>query len=283
MKITPLEIRQKTFEKNFRGYDKDEVNGYLLSLSQEWERLQDENKELSIKLKSAEREVEKLREVENSLFKTLKTAEDTGANIMDQATKAAELHMRETELKAEAILNDARSRARSTIEDAELHAKDVFDELEGQVKSLSKLYRTLENLRDDLMSDIKGLTTEVTEKVARAQKQVKHFDIDEHLMEIRNTTVQVSGKKKRSLPEAEKEERPKLEETVVSKEDEPKNNAPEEASEEKPGPVISKEAEIPPAEPIEPIKPRKKEKAEVTAEPEKKKEKGEGSFFDEIE
>ncbi|HEY0743715.1 MAG TPA: DivIVA domain-containing protein, partial [Chryseosolibacter sp.] len=74
MKITPLEIRQKTFEKNFRGYEKDEVHAFLLTLSQEWERLMDENKELRIKLETTEREVSKLREVESSLFKTLKTA-----------------------------------------------------------------------------------------------------------------------------------------------------------------------------------------------------------------
>ena len=46
MKITPLEIRQKTFERTLRGYDKDEVNAFLLSLSQEWERNSDEIKEL---------------------------------------------------------------------------------------------------------------------------------------------------------------------------------------------------------------------------------------------
>ncbi|MFM8349305.1 MAG: DivIVA domain-containing protein, partial [Bacteroidota bacterium] len=28
MKITPLDIRQKTFEKNLRGYDKDEVSAF---------------------------------------------------------------------------------------------------------------------------------------------------------------------------------------------------------------------------------------------------------------
>ena len=60
MRITPLDIRQKTFEKNFRGYEKDEVNAFLLSLSQEWERIVDENKELRIKLESTEREVTKL-------------------------------------------------------------------------------------------------------------------------------------------------------------------------------------------------------------------------------
>ena len=43
MKITPLDIRQKTFEKAFRGLDKDEVNAFLLTLSQHWEKMMDEN------------------------------------------------------------------------------------------------------------------------------------------------------------------------------------------------------------------------------------------------
>ena len=61
MKITPLEIRQKTFEKAFRGLDKDEVQAFLLTLSQQWEKLQDENKDLRVKLEVATREVQKLR------------------------------------------------------------------------------------------------------------------------------------------------------------------------------------------------------------------------------
>ncbi|MEY3405799.1 MAG: hypothetical protein RL161_1229, partial [Bacteroidota bacterium] len=69
MKITPLEIRQKTFEKNLRGYDKDEVNAFLGTMSQEWEKMLDELKEARMKLESAEREVAKLREVESTLYK----------------------------------------------------------------------------------------------------------------------------------------------------------------------------------------------------------------------
>ena len=49
MRITPLEIKRKTFEKKLRGFDKDEVNAFLVSLSQEWERLLNENNELKIK------------------------------------------------------------------------------------------------------------------------------------------------------------------------------------------------------------------------------------------
>ena len=46
MKITPLDIRQKTFERAFRGVDKDEVDAFLLTLSQQWERMTDENREV---------------------------------------------------------------------------------------------------------------------------------------------------------------------------------------------------------------------------------------------
>src|SRR5882672_2059895 len=125
MRITPLDIRQKTFEKNFRGYEKDEVNAFLLSLSQEWERIVDENKELRIKLEGTEREVLKLREVESSLYKTLKTAEDTGANVIGQARQAAELHMRESQFKAEAMLNEAKTKAKDVIEESDQRAKEI--------------------------------------------------------------------------------------------------------------------------------------------------------------
>ena len=72
MRITPLEIKRKTFEKKLRGFDKDEVNAFLVSLSQEWERLLNENNELKIKQETADIEVKKLREVENHCSKRSK-------------------------------------------------------------------------------------------------------------------------------------------------------------------------------------------------------------------
>ena len=79
------------------------MNAFLQTLSQEWERVMDEGKELRIKFEAAEREVLKLREVEVSLFKTLKTAEDTGANVIEQARQAADLSMRESQLAAASL------------------------------------------------------------------------------------------------------------------------------------------------------------------------------------
>lgn len=189
MKITPLEIRQKTFEKAFRGLDKDEVNAFLITMSQEWEKLIDENKELRIKLQASEKEVEKLREVENSLFKTLKTAEDTGASMIDQATKTAELHMRETQMKAEAILNDAKSRSKDMIEEAEMKSKNTMDDMEDQIRSMAQVYRLLENVKEDLIADIKSFAKDALDKVDRVKGQAKKFDVEAELMRVKREAV----------------------------------------------------------------------------------------------
>lgn len=191
MKITPLEIRQKSFEKNFRGYEKDEVHAFLLTLSQEWERLVDENKELRIKLETTEREVGKLREVESSLYKTLKTAEDTGANVIDQARKTAELHLRESQLKCDAMLNEAKSKAKDTIEESESRAKQVVAEMEDRLKALVENYKKMESSREDLLSDLKRMASDLMERVERARQTTREFDADKHLNTVRREAKRI--------------------------------------------------------------------------------------------
>lgn len=170
MNITPLEIRQKVFEKAFRGYDKDEVSAFLNSMSIEWEKLNDQKKELKYKLEAAEKEVTKLREVENSLFKTLKTAEDTGANMVEQATKTAELHMKETEMNADAIMSEAKSRAKSIIEDAETRARAIVDDMEGEIRELEQVFRSVNANKTTLMGDLKVLANDILDKLQRHEE-----------------------------------------------------------------------------------------------------------------
>jgi cell division initiation protein len=178
MKITPLEIRQKTFEKVLRGYDKDEVSAYLLSLSQEWERILDEMRELKYKLDASDKENVKLREMETSLFRTLKTAEDTGATMIEQANKTAELHLRETQFKAEAMLSDAKSRAKALIEDAEAKSWEIIKDMEDEVKELEHTYRILEIHRDNLVSELRNMANDTINKVERISTGKKKLDID---------------------------------------------------------------------------------------------------------
>lgn len=185
MKITPLEIRQKAFEKTMRGYDKDEVTAFLVTLSQEWERLLDDTKELRIKYESSEREVSKLREVESSLYKTLKTAEDTGANMIDQANKTAELHLRETQFKAEAMLNEAKSKAKDTLDQAEMSSKDLVIEMEDRLKDLVEDYKKLEQQREIMAADLRRISNETLERADRVKKNSDDFNPDQYLSRAR--------------------------------------------------------------------------------------------------
>lgn len=192
MRITPIEIRQKTFEKNFRGYEKDEVNAFLLTLSQEWERISDENKELRIRLEATEREVTKLREVESSLYKTLKTAEDTGAHVIEQARVTAELHMKETQLKAEALMTEAKTKAKDTIEESDMRAKEIVEQMEDRLKVLVENYKKLETAREDLLADLKRFANDMLDRVERSRLLSKDFNPDQHLAMARREAKRIA-------------------------------------------------------------------------------------------
>ncbi len=171
MKITPAEIRQKEFERNFRGYDKDEVNAFLQTMSQEWERILEENREMRYRLDASQKEVEKLREVESSLYKTLKTAEDTGANLVEQANKSAELKVREAELKGEEIINESKSRGQQILDQAKGKAKNMIDEMETRIQELKQSYQQAEGQYDDLLFQLENAAQKALQAAERARER----------------------------------------------------------------------------------------------------------------
>lgn len=193
MKITPLEIRQKDFEKTFRGYDKEEVDAFLQALSQEWERANDEIKDLRKRLEHSEQEASRLREVEHSLFKTLKTAEDTGASLVEQANKSAELHVREAQMNSEAILNESRSKARAIVEEAEMQSKRYFSELQDDVQKMQREFQEIQNLRDNLLHDIQSITADFSQKAQRYVDKPVSNSIDKKVKQIKSLSD--TGKK----------------------------------------------------------------------------------------
>lgn len=186
MKITPLEIRQKTFEKVFRGYEKDEVNAYLQSLSMEWERMLDENKELHLRIDNLQTESTKLRELESSLFKTLKTAEDTGATLIEQAKKETDLKIKESSLKAEAILNDARSKAKSLIEQADERKKQVLDEMISKVKTLENLFNQMLDLKEKVTDQVKSYSNDLTDRIEKMERKSEELQVNDIVTEAKH-------------------------------------------------------------------------------------------------
>ena len=295
MKITPLEIRQKEFEKKLRGYDKDDVNAFLLSLSNEWERVIEENKELTLKLRQAEKEVEKLREVESSLYKTLKTAEETGANVIDQANKAAELHMKETQMNAEALLSESKNKARGMIEKAEEEARLIIDELQDAVKNIEQ------NHREIAIHELKNLSVTLIEKVERTTRGSKEIKFDDYVKRVKDlareseerikaekVTLQPSIERvEKALEASEKENIEPIKTTSEAEEPVRSEKEPENMQEEvsNPNPV---DASVPVSEPEpvpeqeEPVVAKEAPKPEKTPKPAPQSPSS-VSFFDEFD
>lgn len=171
MKITAIEIRQHTFEKGMRGYKTEDVDAFLVSLSQEWERVTGDYKMLKMQLEMSEKELAKLKEVEMTLFRTLKMAEDTSSQITDQATKAGEQYIAEAKQKADDLLADARKRSALMVNDAENQSRYLKDTILNDLKVLEHDFKALEQYKENLAVQIRALASNATDSVDRFEKK----------------------------------------------------------------------------------------------------------------
>jgi len=106
--ITPIEIRQQSFKKSLRGYDREEVDAFLLALSQEWSRQMEAHKAVKDELYRVQTSYNTLKEVEGMLHKTLIQAEQSSRDTMESAKQRANIKVREAEGEAQSILRQGR-------------------------------------------------------------------------------------------------------------------------------------------------------------------------------
>lgn len=85
MKITPIEIRQKAFEKNFRGYNIDEVDAFLYSLSIAWQELVDNFDKKEKKIEKITKELQRIKKIEEALLKNVEISTNTAEAIIKNA------------------------------------------------------------------------------------------------------------------------------------------------------------------------------------------------------
>lgn len=176
MKISPTAIRQKAFETSFRGFEKKQVTDFLEEMSVAMEQINQENFELRSRLQQVEGEAKRLKDVEDSLFRTLKTAEDTGASIITEASEAAdqiiaeanqiaESTTKQAHLYAEQVKKQADEHARVITAAAEAKAKDTIKEIRESMQSLVRSYDGLLDQREALVKSLKRLTQDTLNQI----------------------------------------------------------------------------------------------------------------------
>lgn len=172
MRITPLEIRQHTFDKSFRGYDTESVDAFLLSLSQEWERVSEELRQSKQQLEVAEREIVRMKEIENSLFKTLKAAEDAQQEINAKAQAEADLITDKAKKDAEEIIAEAQKSADMVISEAESKAKFLVEDAVNDLKNYERDFKAMERYKDYLVVELKSFANDALDKVTKFEERI---------------------------------------------------------------------------------------------------------------
>lgn len=107
MKITPLDIQQAGFKVKLRGYDREEVDTFLDSVTENYEALIRENSDLREKMAENENQLAELRKKEATLNNTLMRAQALAEEMRHAAQKDAELIVKEAELKADGLIHSA--------------------------------------------------------------------------------------------------------------------------------------------------------------------------------
>ena len=142
MKFTPFSIKNQEFSRSVRGYDKEEVKSYLEKLSDEFERLQGENSKLAADNERVQSQMNEYRRIEKNLQTTLLSATESSTKAFESAKKQTALMIKESELKASQIVEEAKEKA-NEIRDAVLKLREekklLVSKLRAMVDTQSKL------------------------------------------------------------------------------------------------------------------------------------------------
>lgn len=135
MKFTPLNIKSQQFKKTVRGYDKDEVHVFLEHLADEFEKLNSENESLRKDLEKANARISEFRKIEKNLQDTLLKAHESSSKAVESAKKQTALIIKESEIKAQQIVEKAKSDA-DQIRNAVLALREEKNMIIAKLKAL---------------------------------------------------------------------------------------------------------------------------------------------------
>jgi cell division initiation protein len=149
MKMEPMDIQNQKFKVKFRGYDAQEVDGYLEKVSQELNTRVRENTQLQRQLEDLKSEVEK-RELD------IKAKREQAAKEIAEVEERCAAMIKDARLTADKILKDARMELANLKNEIET-TKNLKNQLEQYFESflefntrLMKLWKKEVEKREDL-------------------------------------------------------------------------------------------------------------------------------------
>jgi len=149
MIISSKDIKKRDFKKSLRGYDTDEVDAFLETVSNHYEKLIVENRNQSERIKSLLQDIDIYKENELNLQRAIIKSQDLGEQIVENAKRKSELIVREAELNARNVkhnLEDEILARKHELESIKQKNEKTFDDLRNFLTDkLNKLNEFFKN------------------------------------------------------------------------------------------------------------------------------------------
>jgi cell division initiation protein len=145
---TPLDVRQAKFSTSMRGYERAEVNAFLLEAADGYEQAMRENERLRQEVGRLEASLAQYRELEGALKGALMSAQKVSDDMKETASLDAARIVREAEGRAELITQ----KAQAALEDIQREIDGLrLKRRESEValeSIIAALHNTLEYVRE---------------------------------------------------------------------------------------------------------------------------------------
>ncbi|MBO5495484.1 MAG: DivIVA domain-containing protein, partial [Eubacterium sp.] len=190
--LTPSQIREKklsTVEEG--GYDRGEVNEFLLEVIESYEAVFNENKELYRKMDILANRIEEYRADEDSITKALITAQKTADKMTKEAEAQAELTISESRESAQKTVSDAQEKADGIVAEARDYVARITQE---KTESANEIIAEAEKKANEAINGAKVVAQNaLTQAKALANKIVSDAKSENDYYTSMNEKLQAEG------------------------------------------------------------------------------------------
>lgn len=141
--LSPMDIRDKSFNVKMRGFDQDQVNDFLDQIIADYEAALKKNEDLEAKLKDAQAKVDHYDGLKDAMNQSIIVAQSAADTVKKQAESEAQNVQDEAEANAEKLLSDASAKSNQILSDASDKARQLSVQTED-------MRRTAKQFRDHL-------------------------------------------------------------------------------------------------------------------------------------
>lgn len=167
-----MSISSVSFSKGFRGYDIAEVQAYVESVDQFAAESARNAQLMQEKIQQLELEVNRLREVESSLFRAMKLAEEAQLHWQQKVDKEAEIILADAKKKAAALVAESEQSVKKSALLVENERKQLLAQADQELKEKQREMARLEAVQQAIADQMLELSQQTIDQLAKWKKDV---------------------------------------------------------------------------------------------------------------